>query len=50
MTRVERRLLRKGCAKINLHIEPENRRVRMFYSELGYRRRDLLFMEKWIRS
>ena len=50
MTRVERRLLRKGCAKVNLHIEPENRRVRTFYSGLGYRRRDLLFMEKWIRS
>jgi len=48
--RVERGLLRKGCAKVNLHIEPDNHRVSTFYSRLGYRSRDLLFMEKWIRT
>jgi len=48
--RVERRLLRKGCAKVNLHIERENQAVSAFYTSMGYRARDLLFMEKWIRS
>jgi ribosomal protein S18 acetylase RimI-like enzyme len=49
MERVERRLLRKGCAKVNLHIEPGNRGVVEFYVRLGYRERELLFMDKWIR-
>lgn len=50
VTRVERGLLRKGCAKVNLHIEPNNGDVSEFYSRLGYRHRDLLFMEKWINE
>lgn len=45
--RVERRLVRKGCAKVNLHVEPENHGVSAFYVHIGYRPRDLLFMEKW---
>jgi ribosomal protein S18 acetylase RimI-like enzyme len=46
---VERRLLRKGCPKVNLHVLPTNRRALDFYAQLGYRPRDLVFVEKWLR-
>lgn len=45
---VEARLRARGCAKVNLHIEPHNAEVAGFYDRLGYGRRDLLFMEKWL--
>lgn len=49
MAELERRLAEKGCPKINLHVEPENETVCGFYERLGYRRRELLFMDKWLR-
>ncbi len=45
---VERRLRDRGCAKVNLHIEPDNAAVAGFYDRLGYARHELLFMEKWL--
>jgi ribosomal protein S18 acetylase RimI-like enzyme len=45
---VERRLRAKGCAKMNLLIEPANVAVQGFYERLGYARDDLIFMEKWL--
>jgi len=50
MDRVEKRFKTKGCAKINLLIEPRNARVQGFYERLGYTRDDLIFMEKWINQ
>ena len=47
---VERRLARKGCAKVNLHVIRGNESVCRFYETLGYGRRDLIFMDKWIRG
>lgn len=41
---VERRLRAKGCAKMNLLIEPANAAVQGFYERLGYARDDLIFM------
>lgn len=49
MTEVERRLARKGCAKVNLHVTRENEAVCAFYERVGYARRDMVFMEKWLR-
>jgi GNAT superfamily N-acetyltransferase len=48
LAELERRLLELGCAKVNLLIEPDNAAVASFYTKLGYRRDDLLFMEKWL--
>jgi ribosomal protein S18 acetylase RimI-like enzyme len=45
---VERRLTAKGCAKLNLHVEPSNAGVIRFYETVGYRRREMLFLEKWL--
>ncbi len=45
---LERRLVRKGCLKVNLHIERPNRAVAGFYLRVGYARRPLLFLEKWL--
>lgn len=45
---LERRLARKGCAKVNLHVVPENDAVCAFYQKLGYGRRNLIFMDKWL--
>lgn len=46
ITELERRLRAKGCRKVNLLIEPENAAVVAWYERLGYRRDDLIFMEK----
>jgi ribosomal protein S18 acetylase RimI-like enzyme len=46
---MERRLRAKGCDKVNLLIEPANADVQEFYQQLGYERRELIFMQKWIR-
>ncbi len=48
LAELERRLRAKGCPKVNLHVEPENRRVVEFYVRRGYRERELVFLEKWI--
>jgi uncharacterized protein len=48
LAELERRLLAAGCAKVNLLIEPDNAAVASFYARRGYRRDDLLFMEKWL--
>jgi uncharacterized protein len=48
LAELERRLLALGCAKVNLLIEPDNAAVAGFYARLGYRRDDVLFMEKWL--
>ena len=50
MRTVERRLRAKGCAKVNLHVRPENGEVCAFYERVGYGRRDMIFMEKWLRD
>jgi ribosomal protein S18 acetylase RimI-like enzyme len=48
LAELERRLIADGCPKVNLLIEPDNAAVAGFYARLGYRRDDLLFMEKWL--
>jgi ribosomal protein S18 acetylase RimI-like enzyme len=50
MGEVERRMARKGCRKVNLHVVPENREVTRFYEGLGYEVRPLVFLEKWLRG
>jgi len=45
---VERRLLAKGCAKVNLLIEPDNAGIQAYDAALGYRVDPLVFMEKWL--
>ena len=47
---LEDRLQAKGCDKVNLLIEPSNRRVQSFYEKLGYQTDELIFMEKWLRE
>ncbi|QRG68371.1 GNAT family acetyltransferase [Brevibacillus choshinensis] len=49
MQELEQRLGLLGCDKINLLIEPENSRVQSFYGKLGFKRDELIFMEKWIQ-
>jgi ribosomal protein S18 acetylase RimI-like enzyme len=46
LAELERRLLAAGCPKVNLLIEPDSAAVAGFYARLGYRRDELLFMEK----
>ena len=48
MAEVEARLRTHGCAKINRHVEPDNVEVAGFYDRIGYVRRELVFMEKWL--
>lgn len=48
MAELERRLARKGCPKVNLHVTRDNRGVVAFYESLGYATRDMVFMEKWL--
>jgi ribosomal protein S18 acetylase RimI-like enzyme len=45
---MELKLKAKGCQKINLLIEPTNASVQEFYQQLGYERRELIYMQKWI--
>ncbi|BBK40303.1 GNAT family acetyltransferase [Allostella vacuolata] len=45
---VEQRLAERGCDKVNLLIEPDNRTVIDYYDRLGYRTDELVFMEKWL--
>jgi len=48
LAELERRLRAVGCRKVNLLIEPENAAMAGSYAQRGYRRDDLLFMEKWL--
>lgn len=50
MVDLERRLRAKGCPKVNLQVEPTNEAACGFYEHLGYRRRELIFMERWLRG
>ena len=50
MAQLERRLRAKGCPKVNLQVEPSNARACGFYERLGYRRREVFYMEKWLRG
>ena len=45
---VEARLRARGCDKVNLLIEPDNKSVAAFYAAAGYARDPLIFMEKWL--
>jgi len=46
VTELETRLRAKGCRKLNLLIERDNADVVAWYERLGYRRDDLIFMDK----
>jgi len=48
VTELEERLRAKGCRKLNLLIEQHNAAVVPYYERLGYRRDDLIFMEKFL--
>jgi ribosomal protein S18 acetylase RimI-like enzyme len=43
---LERRLLARGCRKVNLLIEPDNASVVAFYQRAGFTTNELIFMEK----
>jgi ribosomal protein S18 acetylase RimI-like enzyme len=43
---LERRLLDRGCRKLNLLIEPDNASVVAFYQRAGFTTDELIFMEK----
>lgn len=45
---LQRRFKKIGCEKINLLIELSNENVQSFYEKQGFKKHDLLFMEKWI--
>jgi ribosomal protein S18 acetylase RimI-like enzyme len=48
MEELEARLKAKGCQKLNLLVEPSYTGAQDFFERLGYRRDDLIFMEKWL--
>jgi len=50
LAELEQRLAGKGCRKVNLLIEPDNRHVTSFYLRHGYTEDELIFMEKWLTS
>jgi hypothetical protein len=45
---LEARLRARGCAKLNLLIEPDNAGVVRFYERIGFCPDELIFMEKWL--
>jgi ribosomal protein S18 acetylase RimI-like enzyme len=45
---LELRFKQVGCEKINLLIELDNEKVQGFYEKQGFKRDELIFMEKWI--
>lgn len=45
---LEERFMQVGCEKVNLLIELSNHNVQDFYEKQGYKRDDLIFMEKWL--
>jgi len=48
LAELERRLAAKGCRKVNLLIEADNKPVTSFYEQNGYSTDQLIFMEKWL--
>ncbi len=48
LAELERRLAARGCRKVNLLIEQDNKKVTSFYSQHGYTEDQLIFMEKWL--
>lgn len=48
ISELESRFKKIGCEKINLLIEMENQNVQKFYKKQGYKKDELIFMEKWI--
>ncbi len=48
MQEVERRLLARGCDKVNLMVTTTNAAVQSFYEQQAYRRRDMILLEKWL--
>ncbi|GIW33489.1 GNAT family acetyltransferase [Meiothermus sp.] len=48
MEELEARLRAKGCQKLNLLVEPSYSGAQDFFERLGYRRDELIFMEKWL--
>ena len=46
----ESRLAERGCRKVNLLVEPDNRGVTRFYAAGGYAEDHLVFMEKWLAT
>jgi ribosomal protein S18 acetylase RimI-like enzyme len=50
MAEVEKRLIAKGCPKINLQVRSQNRKVIAFYKSLGYEVSDLISMGKRPKS
>jgi ribosomal protein S18 acetylase RimI-like enzyme len=47
---LERRLIAKGCPKINLQVRAHNRKVIAFYESLGYKESDLISMGKRLEN
>jgi ribosomal protein S18 acetylase RimI-like enzyme len=45
---LEFRFKQVGCEKVNLLIEIDNQKVQGFYEKQGFKRDELIFMEKWI--
>jgi len=45
---LQRRFKKIGCEKMNLLIELSNENVQSFYEKQGFKKHDLIFMEKWI--
>ncbi len=45
---LQRRFKEIGCEKMNLLIEQSNENVQSFYEKQGFKKHDLIFMEKWI--
>lgn len=48
LAELELRLAMKGCRKVNLLVEADNRQVTGFYQRGGYAEDQLIFMEKWL--
>ncbi|WP_141433145.1 GNAT family acetyltransferase [Bacillus sp. 03113] len=48
MAELELRFKQAGCEKINLLIELDNEKVQGFYKKQGFKKDELIFMEKWI--
>ena len=48
LAELERRLAARGCRKVNLLIEQDNKKVTGFYRQHGYTEDQLIFMEKWL--
>lgn len=45
---LESRFKKIGCEKVNLLIELSNMEVQGFYEKQGFKKEELIFMEKWI--